>query len=64
MKLFIERSNETRELSFQGTVRDLLSFLQFNPVSVLVSRDHELLTEEDVLSDTDNIHILSVVSGG
>lgn len=64
MKVFIERLNKTRTVQFKGRVKDLLKKLNLNPVVVLVVRNSELLTEDAVLSNADEIKIISVVSGG
>ncbi len=64
MKVFIERSKQGVELKFKGKVALLLKKLDLNPETVLVTRNSTLLTEEDVLKDTDEIKLLSVISGG
>ncbi len=64
MKIFIERLNKKKTLKFKGRIKDLLKQLGLNPVTVLVVRNSELLTEDAVLSDADEIKIISVVSGG
>lgn len=64
MKLFVERENFTKQLRFSGTVSKLLRQLKLNPATVLVSRNNNLVTEDDVLKDSDEVKILSVISGG
>ena len=64
MKIFIERSNQEKEIRFDGTVGELLKHLNVNPETVLVSRNDELLTTADKVSPSDSIKLLSVVSGG
>lgn len=64
MKIFIEKENLNKELKFNGTVEELLSKLKINLTSVMVVRNNELVTEDEKLSDSDQIKILSVVSGG
>ena len=64
MKIFIEREKKIRETSFNGKVKALLKKLVLNPEIVLVTRQGKLLTEEDTVKDTDEIKILSVISGG
>ncbi len=64
MKVFIERLEEERELSFKGNVDALLVKLGINQEAVLVVRGKELLVSSDKVSDSDRIRILSVVSGG
>jgi len=64
MKLFIEKTNEHKEIEFAGTVNELLKKLNINSEVVLVAKNNELVTEDDQLSKTDTIKILSVISGG
>lgn len=64
MKVFIERENSTKQLKFKGTVSKLLKQLKLNPAAVLVAKNDVLVTEDDTLSDKDEIKILSVISGG
>ena len=64
MHVFIERTKEKKNLTFKGTVAQLLAQLKVNPETVLVSRNNELLTDTDNVTSEDKIEILSVVSGG
>lgn len=64
MKVFIERENKMLQLKFKGTVSKLLQQLKLNPAAVLVARNNSLITEDDTLSDNDEVRILSVISGG
>ncbi len=64
MKVFIERANRWKELSFEGTVAELLEKLELNPEAVLVARNNELVTAGEIVFQADEIKILSVVSGG
>ena len=64
MKLYIELEGKTVSLKFSGTSRQLLKKLKINPQTVLVSRNNELITDDEKLSDKDEIKILSVISGG
>ena len=64
MNIFIERTNENKELAFEGTVSDLLKKLKINSEAVLVSKNNELLTQKDKIKKSDSIKILSVISGG
>jgi thiamine biosynthesis protein ThiS len=64
MKVFVERTQEQREIEFSGTVKELLEKLDINPETVIVSRDDELVTGSDTIQTGDNIKILSVISGG
>lgn len=51
-------------MTFQGKVKDLLKQLGLNPEIVLVTKNNVLVTEEDMLKNTDEVKILSVISGG
>lgn len=64
MRIFIERKKEYIEMNFSGKVDTLLKELKINSDGVLVVKDRELITEEDILEDSDSIKILSVISGG
>lgn len=63
MKVFIEKTNKTITTSAK-TVKELLTKLKINPTTVLVTKNNELVLDEEKLSNKDNIKILSVVSGG
>ncbi len=64
--VFIDRENKSANLELDGnrTVIDLLKELKINPVTVIVSRNNELILEDEKLNDKDEIKILSVISGG
>ena len=64
MQIFIERENKNKTIRFSGTVSKLLQQLKLNPSAVLVARNSALVTENDSLKDSDEVKILSVISGG
>ncbi|MBI2580317.1 MoaD/ThiS family protein [Candidatus Woesearchaeota archaeon] len=64
MEIFIERENIRKQLKFSGKVSRLLHQLKLNPAAVLVAKNNNLVTEQDELSDKDEVKILSVISGG
>ena len=64
MEVFIESENKAKKIKFTGTVSQLLVKLNVNPETVIISRNHELVTENDKLTDTDDVKLLSVISGG
>ncbi|HLD00533.1 MAG TPA: MoaD/ThiS family protein [Candidatus Nanoarchaeia archaeon] len=67
MKLTVtlERENSTQNIEFKGTkVQDLLDFLKLSSEEVLIVRNSEVLTEDEMLSEDDLIEVLNVVSGG
>ncbi|GIW45387.1 MAG: hypothetical protein KatS3mg077_2669 [Candidatus Binatia bacterium] len=55
-----------KEVHLAGNYRvgDLLRQLQLLPGTVLVIRNDEMLTTEDVVHESDTIEIRSVISGG
>lgn len=63
MKVFIERTKETREVPV-CSVDELLRMFSIILDEVLVVRNGKLVTEDEVLAETDEIKILSVISGG
>lgn len=58
--------NPSRDLEFQGPISivSLLQKLDLNRESVLVIRDGTLVPGDAMLSDTDEIEIRPVISGG
>ncbi len=63
--VFNERENTRTKVNFNGTkVVELLQQLGLNQEVFLVVRNHEVITEEEILNDNDKIELLSVVSGG
>ncbi len=63
MEVFIEREDKAKEVKAK-TVKELLSKLNINPITVLVAKNNELVTEDAKLNDKDKIKIISVISGG
>ncbi|PIN73784.1 thiamine biosynthesis protein ThiS [Candidatus Woesearchaeota archaeon CG10_big_fil_rev_8_21_14_0_10_45_16] len=60
-----EKEQTTKDILLTGTsVNDLLEQLKINPETVLVVRNKEVITEDEILSENDNLQILSVISGG
>ena len=64
MKVYIERTKETKEIEFNGTVQELLDRLEIISETVLVAREGTIITEDEQVTNEDMIKILSVVSGG
>jgi sulfur carrier protein ThiS len=46
------------------TLRHSLLKIELNPVSVLATRQGELITEEEILHEGDVVKLVAVVSGG
>lgn len=64
MKVFIDRDNKELELEFKGKAGALLEQLEINSETVVITRNGELITEDDNVSGDDKVKIISVVSGG
>lgn len=64
MKLHIDREGSTTEREFSGKAKDLLTELDINPATVVITKNGTLITEEDTLENSDEVKIISVVSGG
>ena len=66
INVFIDRENKNKILYLGNNpaVSDLLKELSINPVAVIVSRNNELILEDEKLNNNDKIKILSVISGG
>ena len=64
MEVFIESENKAKKIKFTGTVSQLLVKLNVNPETVIISKNRELVTENEKLTDTDDVKLLSVISGG
>jgi sulfur carrier protein ThiS len=64
MKVFIEREKVHKNISFSGTCKDLLVVLSVNSEEVLIIKNNELVSLDELCDDGDDIKLLSVVSGG
>ena len=64
MKVFIEKTDQHKTLKFEGTVAKLLEVLKINPETVLVTKKEEVITEDEIVSNNDEIKLLSIISGG
>ena len=63
MNVYIEKTNEYKD-SEASTVKELLNKLKINPTTVIVTKNNELVTEEEKITSKDEIKVLSVISGG
>lgn len=63
MKVYIEREDREREVKAK-TVKELLKKLNINPITVIVAKNNELVTDDEKLSERDEVKIMSVISGG
>ncbi|MBN1646235.1 MoaD/ThiS family protein [Candidatus Woesearchaeota archaeon] len=64
MKVYIERSKQTKVMDFNGKAIDLLKKLDILVEEVLIARNNEIVTEDVMLKNDDEVKILSVISGG
>lgn len=63
MKVYIERNNETKNVMAKN-VSELLKKLKLNISTVLVIKNNSLVTESEKLKESDDVRIISVISGG
>jgi sulfur carrier protein ThiS len=63
MKVLIERENKTVDIQ-AATGIELLEKLEINPTTILLVQNNNVVIPEAELQDTDEIKILSVISGG
>ncbi|MBS3152837.1 MoaD/ThiS family protein [Candidatus Woesearchaeota archaeon] len=63
MKIYLEKTNEYKDVE-ASTVKELLAKLKINPTTVIVIKNNELVSEDDKVSNKDEIKLLSVISGG
>ena len=66
ISVFFDRENmeKTIEIGKNSSVKDLLANMKINPVTVIVSRDNNIITEDEEVNDKDKIRLFSVISGG
>lgn len=64
--MYVRLRNPDREVTLPGpkSVREVLVAVGLHPDAVLVIRDRELLTREDVVADADTVEVRPVISGG
>ncbi len=59
-----EKREKTVEIGKNSSVKDLLANMKINPVTIIVSRDSNIITEDEKVNDKDKIRLFSVISGG
>ena len=66
LEIFIEREGKkkTVEIAENSTIKDVLDKLEINPVTVVISKNKEIVSELAKIKEKDKIELLSVVSGG
>lgn len=60
----LQLRNEEFEVRAGMTVRDALLKLDIAPDSVLLTRDRELITDDEIIQEHDHIRLIPVISGG
>jgi sulfur carrier protein ThiS len=64
MKVFIEKENKLLELEKNCSGKELLTHLKINPSTVILIKNNEVVLDSENLENSDEIKILSVISGG
>lgn len=66
IKVFYDRENKEKiiELDNNSTVKELLKKININPVTVIVSKNNNIIMEDEKLNEKDDVKIISVISGG
>jgi sulfur carrier protein ThiS len=64
MKFYIEKTGKKKELSFKGTLKELLAIEGINPTTVVLIKNGEVVLEDEQVGDDDEVQLLSVISGG
>ena len=66
MKIYVEKEKKNLEIDSKNAKdgRELLEQLKINPATIILVKNNEVVLEDEVLEDTDEIKILSVISGG
>ncbi|MFH0701901.1 MAG: MoaD/ThiS family protein [Candidatus Woesearchaeota archaeon] len=61
----LEKDNSTKKVQFKGKLlKEFLQQLKLNSEAIIITRNNEVLTEEEPLKNKDKLIVLSVVSGG
>ena len=64
MKIHLRQPQKDIEVTGPKPVRQLLKELHLNPEAYLVIRNDDLVTDDEVLKDSDTVEIRPVISGG
>ena len=59
-----EKQEKTIDLDENSSIKDLLAKMNINPVTVIVSKEDNIILEDESLKDQDKIKLISVISGG
>ncbi|RME54450.1 hypothetical protein D6777_03725 [Candidatus Woesearchaeota archaeon] len=63
MKVYLEKENKEVDIE-ASTVEEILSKLNINPTTVIVSKNGSLVLPEEKVSQDDEVKIFTIVSGG
>jgi sulfur carrier protein ThiS len=68
MKVYIEKDDRSEIIKLRKSEKidgkSLLEKLKINPSSIILVKNDEVVLEDEILTEKDEIKILSVVSGG
>jgi sulfur carrier protein len=64
MPVSIELRNTKYEVRAGMTARDALKKIDVLPEAVLITRNGELITEDEILKEGEQIRLIAVISGG
>ena len=64
MPVSIELRDALYEVRAGMTARDALKKIDVLPESVLITRNGELITEDEILNEGEQIRLIAVISGG
>jgi sulfur carrier protein ThiS len=64
MEVYIEKTQSTVLYEKACTAQELLEHLNIIPSTVLIVKNGEVILPDEALSETDEVKLLSVVSGG
>ena len=66
INVFYDRENKDEKIELDGnsSAKDLLIKMKINPVTVIISKNNDVIVEDEKLNDNDDVKIISVISGG
>jgi sulfur carrier protein ThiS len=65
MKIFIESRDFKKTVILKGkTVKELLRQIKLSPENFVISKNGEIVLEDERLKDNDKVKLFPVVSGG
>ena len=66
MKVYIEETGTTREITIENPqpLKELLKQLNISNESVILVKNNTIVLEDEIIENTDEIKLLTVISGG